>query len=86
MKNFIIASILSVLALAGCATQTPIQLVKNVSQAEVNQDNAACQMEAQKIQTSDFEYRGTFMEGAMIKRKQNEVFTLCLRAKGYAER
>jgi hypothetical protein len=87
LKNFIIVSILSVLALAGCATQKPIQLFKNVSQAELNQDNAACQMEAQKIQEADLDlfWQGRITTEFMIERKQNQVFTLCLRARGYTD-
>lgn len=67
----------------GCATGPQYQLVKNVSQQEIQQDNAACQNQAQLIQVSDWEYKGTFMEGANIKMKQNRAFENCLISKGY---
>lgn len=46
-------------------------------------DNAACQNQAQMIQVADWEYKGTFMEGANIQIKRNRAFENCLISKGY---
>ncbi len=70
--------------LAGCVTGPKYKLVKNVSDQELQQDNAACQNQAQMIQVADWEFKGTFMEGANIQMKRNRAFENCLVAKGYA--
>lgn len=46
-------------------------------------DNAACQNQAQMIQVADWEFKGTFMEGANIQIKRNRAFENCLISKGY---
>lgn len=69
--------------IAGCATGPKYRLVKNVSEQEVQQDNAACQNQAQMIQMADWEFKGTFMEGANIQMKRNRAFENCLVSKGY---
>jgi len=68
---------------AACATNPKYRLVKNVSEQEVQQDNAACQNQAQMIQMADWEFKGTFMEGANIQMKRNRAFENCLVSKGY---
>jgi hypothetical protein len=35
---------------------------------------------------ADWEYRGTIMEGANIKSKQQQVYLACMAAKGYDRR
>lgn len=77
-------TILSLLAVGGCATQPQYRLTKNVSEQELQQDNAACQNQAQMIQVADWEFKGTFMEGANIQMKRNRAFENCLVSRGYA--
>ena len=72
------------LLLTACATPVPTTFYKNVPKDEEWRDRSACQLEAQKIQSASFEYRGTFMEGAMIKKDQDQAFTLCMESKGYS--
>lgn len=72
-----------VLVSAGCAVQPKYKLVKSVSEDQLRQDNAACQNQAQMIQMSDWEFKGTFMEGANIQMKRNRAFENCLISKGY---
>lgn len=68
---------------AGCAQQQ-VHMVKNgVSQQEVTQDDAYCRMQSNSVTTSDYEYRGTFMEGANILSKQRDAYGLCMVSKGY---
>lgn len=74
---------LSVLIIGGCASQPQYKLTKNVSSQEVQMDNAACQNQAQMIQVADWEFKGTFMEGANIQIKRNRAFENCLISKGY---
>lgn len=72
---------MTIVLISSCAHN--VRLVKNVPQEEVTNDDAQCRAQAMNIQTSDYEYRGTFMEGAMIKNKQNEVYQYCMIGKGY---
>lgn len=82
MKNVVIIAILA--ALVGCAAPLPHTVHKDgVSQEEAEQDFAYCQMQANQITTADYAYRGTFMEGANIKMKQQEQLKLCAASKGY---
>jgi hypothetical protein len=76
-------AVLTVFCLGACATGPKYKLVKNVSEQEVQQDNAACQNQAQMIQVADWEFKGTFMEGANIQMKRNRAFENCLVSKGY---
>ena len=55
-----------------------------VSQQEVTQDDAYCQMQSSNVQVADYEYRGTFMEGANIKHKQQQTYGLCMSSRGYS--
>lgn len=73
-----------VMVVAGCAQQQ-YRMVKNgVSSQDAAQDDAYCRMQAKSVQTSDYEYRGTFMEGANILHKQKEAYGLCMVSKGYS--
>lgn len=73
------------LVLAGCAAQPQYKMVKSgVTQQEVSQDHAHCQMQANYVQAADYEYRGTFMEGVNIKQKQQQTYQLCMSSKGYS--
>lgn len=70
---------------AGCAAQPQYKMMKKgVTSQEVAQDDAQCQMQASNVQIADYEYRGTFMEGANIKMKQQKTYGLCMSSKGYA--
>jgi hypothetical protein len=74
-----------VVLLTGCAAQPQYKMMKSgVSAQEVAQDDAYCQMQAGNVQAADWEYRGTIMEGANIKMKQQNTFRLCMGSKGYA--
>lgn len=81
MKMTLVA--LVAVIVGGCATQPQYRLTKNVSQQELQQDNAACQNQSQLIQVADWEFKGTFMEGANIQIKRNRAFENCLVSKGY---
>lgn len=73
------------LVLGGCAAQPQYKMVKRgVTQQEVSQDDAHCQMQANYVQAADYEYRGTFMEGVNIKHKQQKTYQLCMSSKGYS--
>jgi len=73
------------LVLTACAAQPQYKMVKSgVTQQEVSQDDAHCQMQANYVQAADYEYRGTFMEGANIKHKQQQTYQLCMSSKGYS--
>lgn len=65
----------------GCAHKQILR--KDVSPDELAEDDAQCKVQAAQITQADYAYRGTFMEGAMIENKRNEVYGLCLRGKGY---
>lgn len=71
------------IAVSSCAH--PRILRKDVPDEEVRRDDAYCRAQAAMIQTADWAYRGTFMEGAAIKRQQNEVHVNCMISKGYVE-
>lgn len=83
MKTRTLALCAIALLVTGCATGPKYKLVKNVSEQELQQDNAACQNQAQMIQVADWEFKGTFMEGANIQMKRNRAFENCLVSKGY---
>ncbi len=71
--------------MTGCAAQPQYQMVKTgVTQDERVQDNAHCQMQANYIQVADWEYQGTFMEGANIQQKRQQTYTYCMTSKGYS--
>ncbi|MDH4656015.1 hypothetical protein E8E75_24000 [Pseudomonas sp. BN606] len=71
--------------LAGCAGQPQYQMVKpSATQEEVVQDDAHCRMLSSNVQVADYEYRGTFMEGANILHKQNQTYQLCMTSRGYS--
>lgn len=73
-----------VVLVAGCAQQQ-YRMVKNgVSEQEVTQDDAYCKMQAGNVTTADYEYRGSFMEGANILHKQKQAYGLCMVSKGYS--
>lgn len=71
------------LMVAGCAQQQYRMVKSGVSSQDAAQDDAYCRMQANSVQTSDYEYRGTFMEGANILHKQKEAYGLCMVSKGY---
>lgn len=72
------------LLMAGCA-QPQYKMVKpGASDESVMQDDAKCQNQAAMIQVADWEYRGTFAEGANIQMKQNKAYQNCMVGKGYS--
>jgi hypothetical protein len=83
-KGLVVAGV--VLLVAGCA-QPRYQFFKDGStQREFSQDDAACGVQTSNVQMADWEYRGTIMEGANIKSKQQQVYLACMTAKGYDRR
>lgn len=77
--------LLAAIALSGCATSPKYQLVKNAPPHQISQDNAYCRSQADLIQTPEWAYRGTFMEGASIVMRQNAAFENCLLSRGYSK-
>ncbi|MFG0498919.1 hypothetical protein ACF8MH_16585 [Pseudomonas sp. YQ_13] len=70
--------------MVGCA-QPQYKMVKpGASDESVMQDDAKCQNQAAMIQVADWEYRGTFAEGANIQMKQNKAYQNCMVGKGYS--
>nr|WP_290129273.1 hypothetical protein [Pseudomonas juntendi] len=70
--------------MAGCA-QPQYKMVKpGASEETVMQDDAKCQNQAAMIQVADWEYRGTFAEGANIQIKQQKAYQNCMVGKGYS--
>lgn len=80
MKKFIALAL--VLGLTACAAPKHY-LIKDVPEEQRIRDDAKCQNEAMKIDTADYEYRGTFMEGANIQSKQARAYDNCMIAEGY---
>lgn len=74
---------LTVVVMSGCVTQPKYNLVKNAPPHQIDQDNAYCRSQADLIQTPEWAYRGTFMEGASIVQRQNAAFENCLISKGF---
>ncbi|WP_256671419.1 hypothetical protein [Pseudomonas sp. EMN2] len=73
------------LVIAGCAALPQYQMVKKgVTPEERTQDDAHCQMQASYIQTADWEFQGTFMEGANIQQKRQKTYGYCMSSKGYS--
>ncbi len=83
MKVLVIIFI--IVSIFGCVTK-PKLLFKDVPDDVVKADNAECQIKSMQIDQADYAYRGTFMEGANIQQKRNEVMRLCLISKGYKEK
>ncbi|WP_302088494.1 hypothetical protein [Pseudomonas putida] len=81
LQGLVVAGV--VLLIAGCA-QPQYKMVKpGASDESVMQDDAKCQNQAAMIQVADWEYRGTFAEGANIQMKQNKAYQNCMVGKGY---
>lgn len=82
LQGFAVAG--AVLLMAGCA-QAQYKMVKpGASDEAVMQDDAKCQNQSAMIQVADWEYRGTFAEGANIQMKQNRAYQNCMIGKGYS--
>lgn len=75
----------AVVLLAGCEGPRYTMIKDGASDQTVVQDDARCQNQAQLIQASDWEYRGTFMEGANIIHKQRAAYRNCMISEGYRE-
>lgn len=78
-------TVIAIASIAGCATGPQYKLVKNAPQHQIDQDNAYCRSQADLIQTPEWAYRGTFMEGASIVNRQQVALENCLIAKGYTK-
>lgn len=81
MKNLILVLITLSITLSGCASKRV--LTKNVPADEVARDDAQCRTIASQVQTADYAYRGTFLEGANIAQNQKHTFISCMEGKGY---
>lgn len=84
MKGRLLVAGLAVAMLAGCTTPQYRMAKPGASDEMVMQDDAKCQNTAAQVQFADFEYRGTFMEGANIQMKQQKVYQNCMISKGYS--
>lgn len=73
------------MVLMGGCTAPQYRMVKpGASDEAVTQDDAKCQNQSAMIQVADWEYRGTFAEGANIQMKQNKAYQNCMIGKGYS--
>lgn len=82
LQGFAVAG--AVVLMAGCA-QPQYKMVKpGASDEAVMQDDAKCQNQSAMIQVADWEYRGTFAEGANIQIKQQKAYQNCMIGKGYS--
>lgn len=86
LRSFVLGA--AVVLLTGCAGQQQKMEFTggSGSQEQFNADSANCTVQADSIQIADYEYRGTFMEGANIKQKQTRTFYNCMLGKGYKDR
>ena len=70
--------------LAGCAGQPQWRADKpGTTREEFTRDDAKCQVQSSGIQVADWEYQGSFMEGANIQMKRQKVYNLCMVGEGY---
>lgn len=74
----------AVMLVAGCTTPQYKMVKPGASDEAVMQDDAKCQNQSAMIQVADWEYRGTFAEGANIQMKQNRAYQNCMIGKGYS--
>lgn len=84
MKGRLLVAGLAVVMLAGCTTPRYQMVKPGASDEMVMQEDAKCQNQSMQIQFADFEYRGTFMEGANIQMKQQKAYQNCMIGKGYS--
>ncbi|MDH1308331.1 hypothetical protein N5C40_17570 [Pseudomonas fulva] len=82
LKGWVVAGAL--LLIAGCAQPQHRMVKPGASDEAVMQDDARCQNQSAMIQVADWEYRGTFAEGANIQMKQNKAYQNCMIGKGYS--
>lgn len=81
-RGLVVAGVM--LLMGGC-TQPQYKMVKpGASDETLMQDDAKCQNQTAMIQVADWEYRGTFAEGANIQIKQNKAYQNCMVGKGYS--
>jgi hypothetical protein len=84
MKGRILVVAGMVALLAGCAGQPQWRADKpGGTREEFTKDDAKCQVQSSNIQTADWEYQGSFMEGANINMKRLNVYNLCMIGRGY---
>jgi len=84
MKGRLLVAGVAVALLAGCTTPRYEMVKPGASQETITQEDAKCQNAAAQVQFADFEYRGTFMEGANIQMKQQKAYQNCMIGKGYS--
>lgn len=82
LQSLVVAG--AVLLLAGCTTPQYQMVKKGATPEERAQDDAHCKMQANYLQVADWEYQGTFMEGANIQQKRQQTYGLCMSSKGYS--
>lgn len=70
--------------MGGCVAPQYRMVKPGASDETVMQDDARCQNQAAMIQVADWEYRGTFAEGANIQIKQQKAYQNCMVGKGYS--
>lgn len=76
------------LTVAGCSTQGPARPSLfppgDVSAEQAQRYEYECKNQAMMVDTPDYKYKGTFMEGVSIEQKQAAVYDNCLRSKGFS--
>lgn len=73
---------------AGCAMQgqsrPTLYPPSDITADQAQRYRYECQNQAMMMNTADYTYAGTFMEGINIQQKQAVVFDNCLRSKGFS--
>lgn len=82
MRNLTFILITLCIAVSSCASKRVFKK-DDASPEEAARDDAQCRAQAMQIQTADYAYRGTFMEGANIAQNQKQFFYYCMEGKGY---
>jgi len=83
MKSKMLGLMLVAVVLAGCNTQQYKMVKAGITDEQAAMDDAKCQNQSAMIQVADWEYRGTFAEGANIQIKQQKAYNNCMFGKGY---
>lgn len=81
--SLLVVGAMAVLLLSGCTAQKYRMEKPGITSEQAMQDDAKCQNQAALIQVADWEYRGTFAEGANIQIKQQNAYKNCMVGKGY---
>lgn len=82
VKGLIIAGV--AVLMIGCAGKPQYRADKpGATREDFTKDDAKCQVQSSGVQIADWEYQGTFMEGANIQMKRQNIYNLCMTSEGY---